>query len=215
MADTTHGLDLSSDENARKSRKGSIPRNVDTYLKSAMLEAFQDELMKLSDGEVPTKVKAKHLGQAALLGGTTAPLVGATGDFVKGFAKGQGGILSRAASGVGEVSHELVPSLAARATTGALGMTGVVAARHALEQRQAYELARAKQADMLGSMGAPSGPKISTPAAPTLGVLRGSSNKSQRVGNTPIAAKSGVTRSASGQAMNPRANLSDAMRPKV
>lgn len=75
------------------------------------------------------------------------------------------------------------------------------------------ELRETKTSGILGgALSGPAAPKITTPAAPTLGVLRGSSNKSQRVGNTPIAAKSGVTSSASGDAMNPRRNLGDAMR---
>lgn len=208
MADENHGLDLSSDENKRKSRKGSIPRNVDTYLKSAMLEGFADEIMKLSEGEPsPAAMKAKHMGQLALFGGLANPALQALGTFTEHSVPGGLGAGIKAVKGLSR------GSLASSALTGAVGGSMIAAAKDKLKQHQENELG--KIADLLGGMGAPSGPKVSTPAAPTLGVLRGSSNKSQRVGNTPIAAKSGVTRSSSGQAMNPRANLSDAMRPKV
>jgi len=107
--------------------------------------------------------------------------------------------------------------VSAKSLTAGLGGGVIAAAKEGIEVHNARKAIREylgqKEAGLLG--GTPSGisgPKISTPAAPTLGVLRGSSNKSQRVGNTPIAAKSGVTSSSSGDAMNPRRNLGDAMR---
>lgn len=217
MADEHHGLDLAADENSRKSRKGSIPRNVDTFLKKSMVDAFVDEISKLADDQPPTKIKLKHMGQAALFGGAASPALKATGNFAKGFVNHAGGnIAARVGGGLEEVARTTRGDIASKALEGALGGTVVSAASNALANRQREEAARTKQSDLFGGAGgAPSGPKISTPAAPTLGVLRGSSNKSQRVGNTPIAAKSGVTRSMSGTALNPRANLGDAMKPKV
>lgn len=219
MADAPHGLDLSDDENKRKSRKGSIPRNVDTYLKSALLEGFTDEISKLSADEPPTKVKVKHLMQAGAFGGTVTPAIEVASRFVKGFADhpGGGGIAARTASGVKELGTATRGDVAKKMFLGAAGATGIAQAQDALHRHQAAEIAQAKGAADLfsGPASGPAGPKVSTPSAPTLGVLRGSSNKGQRVGNTPIAAKSGVVRSMSGQAMNPRANLGDAMRPKV
>lgn len=221
MADAQHGLDLSSDENSRKSRKGAIPRNVDTYLKSAMLDAFQVELAKLSEEDVSTSTKAKHLGQMALLGSATAPLLNAAGHFVRGAVDTEGPLSKRLLEGgIGAVQNLSAGDVARKVFTGGVGGTGIGLAQDALSRHQQREIAQAtKQAEGLfgggGAGGAPSGPKVSTPSAPTLGVLRGSSNKGQRVGNTPIVAKSGVTRSISSQPVNPRTNLGDAMRPKV
>lgn len=209
MADEHGGLDLTGDENRRKSRKGSIPRNVDTYLKEARLDGFADEVRKLAADEPPTSTRVKHLGQLALFGGLANPALQTIGAFAEhGVAGGLG-------AGVKAMRNTTRGSLASSALTGAIGGSMIAAAKDKLKQHQENELAP-KFADLFsGAPSGPSGPKVSTPAAPTLGVLRGSSNKSQRVGNTPIAAKSGVTRSMSGQAMNPRANLGDAMRPKV
>lgn len=206
MADPTHGLELEGDDNRKKSRKGAIPRNVATYLKSATLEGFADEMAKLSKDEKPTSLKVKHLGQSALLGGVAAPLLSATGDVTKGLVNHglPGG--AKALKGISR------GDIAAAAVTGALGATALSAAKQRLAKHQDVKIA---DAFGVGAGGAPSGPKVSTPSAPTLGVLRGSSNKGQRVGNTPIAAKSGVVRSMSGQAMNPRSPLGDAIRPKV
>lgn len=213
MADDTHGLDLAAAENARKSRKGSIPRNVDTFLKSSTLSAFVDELQKLADDQPPTKIKLKHLGQSAALGGVSTPAVETAARFVKGFADTNGGIKTRLGGGARELATTTRGDVAKKTFLGALGATGIAQAHDTLKNHQLEEIVH-KHADLFTG-GAPSGPKVSVPSAPTLGVLRGSSNKSQRVGNTPIAAKSGVTRSMSGVALNPRANLGDAMRPKV
>lgn len=209
----SHGLDLSEDDNSKKSRKRTIPRNVATYLKKAMLDGFAEEMAKLSEEKPSLGVKAKHLGQLALFGGLANPALQAVGTFAE-HAAAPGGGLAAGAKAVRGLSRAQVGS---SALTGAIGGSLVAAAKDKLKQRQESELG-AKMADLfsgLGAGGAPSGPKVSTPAAPSLGVLRGSSNKSQRVGNTPIAAKSGVTRPAVAAAMNPRTNLTDAIRPKV
>lgn len=233
----THGLEdaLESARNI-KSRHGSIPANVSTLMKTAQMAAFADEIVKLSVDEASVVDAAQKLqkprpwrtiGQTAAMVGAAAPAIEAAGKFTKGFTDTHGGLGARFAGGLGQAAHGIHPGsgvrgmtagdIAAKSLTAGLGGGVIAAAKEGIELHNARKAIRdyldqTKMANVLGIGGAPAGPKISTPAAPTLGVLRGSSNKSQRVGNTPIAAKSGVTSSASGDAMNPRRNLGDAMR---
>lgn len=240
-----HGLDLSKDDNSKKSRKGSIPKNVASYLKSASLAAFADEMRKLSDAEPDeaveqavsklTKPRAwKTIGQTALMAGAAAPVIEGAGRFTKGFVDTSGGLAARARGGMGQAAKGVLSGsgvkamtkgdVVSRALTAGAGGGVLAAAKEGLELHNARKslhnyIATNKEAAIGVALGGPpSGPSApsapSTPA-PTASPLRGSSNKSQRVGNTPIVAKSGVTRSMSGQAMNPRASLGDAMRPKV
>lgn len=236
-----HGLEAEL-ESARntKSRHGSIPANVQTLMKTAQMVAFADEISKLSVDEAVVTDAAQKLqrprpwrtiGQTALMVGAAAPAIEATGKFTKGFTDTHGSLGARFAGGVGQAARGAHPGqgvrgmtagdVAARSLTAGLGGGVIAAAKEGIEVHNARKaireyLGQAKESGLLGGLGGapsgPAGPKISTPAAPTLGVLRGSSNKSQRVGNTPIAAKSGVTNSSSGDAMNPRRNLGDAMR---
>lgn len=208
-----------------KARKGAIPTNVRTLMKAASMTAFTDELAKLAvdDHEVVQAVEKlqkprpwKTIGQTAGLVATVGPAIDGLGKFTKGFVNTRGGLGARAVGGVKEVKTLTPGDIASKAVTAGLGGGAIAAAKEGIELHRArrslrnYIMSQDKLSALLG--GAPSGPKISTPAAPTLGVLRGSSNKGQRVGNTPIAAKSGTTNSASGDAMNPRRNLGDAMR---
>lgn len=243
-----HGLDLSQDDNSKKSRKGSIPRNVETFLKKAELQGFAEEMQKLSDTDSESDEEVsqaisklqrpkpwKTIAQTAALAATAAPVIDAAGRFTKGFVDTHGGLGARARGGLGRVATETrggagllgmtMGDIASKGVTSGAGGAVLAAAKEGIELRRARNTLHARLAladdKIAAAVGAgaaiagPSGPRISLPQAPTLGVLRGSSNKSQRVGNTPIAARSGVTRSQSGEAMNPRANLSDAMKPKV
>jgi len=243
-ADTGHGLDLSKDDNSKKSRKGAIPRNVDTYLKEKKLAAFAEEMQKLStapedEEEVQAAISKlqkpkpwKNIAQTAGMAAVAAPVIEGAGRFTKGFVDARGGLGARLRGGLG---HAATGDLAAkglrgmtsgdvvsRSLTAGLGGGVLSAAREGVELHQAraalhrYLHGGEKDAADMGVPAVPSAPaapqiKLPAPASP----LRGSSNKSQRVGNTPIAAKSGVTRSMSGTPMNPRASLSDAMTPKV
>jgi hypothetical protein len=219
-----HGLDI--DDKRLKSRKGSIPANVQTLMKEAEMAAFVDEVRKLSVDEHEVEQAAaklqkpkpwKVIGQTAGLASVAAPVIDTAGKFTKGVVNTKGGIAPRIAGGIKEVGQHTVGDLAAKAVTSGLGGGVLAAAKEGIELHHARKaihsyLAENKLSSLFG--GPPSGPgtpKVTVPSAPTLGVLRGSSNKSQRVGNTPIAAKSGVTRSSSGDPMNPRRNLSDAM----
>lgn len=222
----THGLEDEL-EKARimKSRHGSIPANVQTLMKTATFAAFADEIAKLSVDEAAVIDAAQKLqkprpwrtiGQTALAVGTAAPVIEAAGKFTKGVIDTHGGPGARLGGGLASVGKITAGDVAAKSLTAGLGGGMIAAAKEGIEVRNARRAIRdyvnqSKLSGLLGG-GAPAGPKISTPAAPSLGVLRGSSNKSQRVGNTPIAAKSGVTGSASGDSMNPRRNLGDAMR---
>ncbi len=222
----THGLEDRLEEHDRvKSRKGAIPTNVQTLMKAASMAAFLDEVSKLAVDEVEV-VDAAHklqkprpwktIGQTAAMVGAAAPAIDVAGKFTKGFLDTpSGGLGAHIAGGAKTVGAMTLGDLAAKSLTAGLGGGVIAAAKEGIELHNARKalhsyLMQEKASGLLG--GAPSGPKISTPAAPTLGVLRGSSNKAQRVGNTPIAAKSGVTQAASGDAMNPRRNLGDAMR---
>lgn len=223
----THGLEneLESARNI-KSRHGSIPSNVETLMKTASMVAFADEIAKLSVDEAVVADAAQKLqkprpwrtiGQTAAMVGAAAPAIEAAGKFTKGVVDTKGGLGARVAGGVGAIGKMTAGDVAAKSLTAGLGGGVIAAAKEGIEVHNARKairdyLSQAKVSGLLGAASGPAGPKISTPAAPTLGVLRGSSNKSQRVGNTPIAAKSGVTGSASGDAMNPRRNLGDAMR---
>lgn len=223
-----HGLEDRIEEHDRvKSRKGSIPSNVQTLMKVARMAAFADEVSKLSMDDVEV-VEAAHklqrprpwrnIGQTALVVGAAAPAIDAAGRFTKGFVNSKGGLGARAAGGARELGALTAGDIAAKSVTAGLGGGAIAAAREGIEVHNARKAVRryldqAKLSSLFG--GPPSGPgapKVSLPAAPTLGLTRGSSNKSQRVGNTPIAAKSGVTQAASGDAMNPRRNIGDAMR---
>lgn len=235
--DPAHGLDLSKDDNLKKSRKGSIPKNVESYLKSASMLAFADEVQKISEGESDpeevqqaitklTKPKPwKTIGQTALLASVAAPVIEGAGRFTKGFVDTPGGLGARTRGGLGEAGKGGLLAMtkgdiASRALTSGAGGAVLAAAKEGIELQQARRKLHdylAKEAGSGLAGGAPSGPRISAaaPPQPSISPLRGSSSKSQRVGNTPIAAKSGVTRSMSGEAMNPRAPLSAAMKPKV
>lgn len=219
-----HGLDI--DDKRLKSRKGSIPTNVQTLMKEAQMAAFVDEVQKLSVDEHEVEQAAaklqkpkpwKIIGQTAGLASVAAPAIDTAGRFTKGFVNAKGGLSSRLAGGTKELAQQTGGDLAAKALTSGLGGGVLAAAKEGIELHHARKaihsyLAENKLSSLFG--GPPSGPgtpKVTVPSAPTLGVLRGSSNKSQRVGNTPIAAKSGVTRSASSDPMNPRRSLSDAM----
>ena len=209
MADPVHGLNLSGDDNSKKSRKGSIPRNVETYLKTAAMNAFADEMAKLANGEQPAKEgpsklrRLKHMAQGALLTGTAAPIVSGGREFVKGFVDGGGNFRTRVSRGATKATEKLTAGeIAGRAVAGGLGGGLLGYAKDQLARHQAKEAGA-----LVG--GAPSGPRIAVAAGPS------SSAKGMRVGNTPIAAKSGVTRTAAAKPVNPRMSLSDAMAPKV
>lgn len=236
--DSPHGLDLSKDDNSKKSRKGSIPKNVESYLKAASMAAFVEEMQKLSEGEPePAEVEQaitkltkpkpwKTIGQTALLASVAAPVIEGAGRFTKGFVDTPGGLGARAAGGLGEAGKGGLRAMtkgdiASRALTSGAGGAVLAAAKEGIELQQArralHNYISSKQAAALAG-GPPSGPQVSAaagPPPPSISPLRGSSNKGQRVGNTPIAAKSGVVRSMSGEAMNPRAPLTAAMKPKV
>lgn len=235
--DSPHGLDLSKDDNTKKSRKGAIPKNVESYLKGASLSAFVDEMRKLSEGETDeaeveqaitklTKPKPwKTIGQTALLASVAAPAIEGAGRFTKGFVDTHGGLGARAMGGLGEAGKGGIRAMtkgdiASRALTAGAGGAVLAAAKEGIELQQARRALHSylgKDAAAPAG-GAPSGPRTSAaagPPPPSISPLRGSSNKSQRVGNTPIAARSGVTHSMSGEAMNPRAPLTAAMKPKV
>lgn len=238
--DEHHGLDLSRDDNLKKSRKGAIPKNVDSFLKAASARAFADEMRKLADGEDPTEVEAaisklqkpkpwKTIGQTALMASVAAPLIEAGGKFTKGFVDAHGGLGARFTGGLGEAGKGGIKAMtkgdiASRALTSGLGGGVLAAAKEGIEiskARRTLQEYLQQQKDAAAPAGGPpsgpSGPRVAVsanPPAPT-NPLRGSSNKAQRVGNTPIAAKSGVVRSQSGEAMNPRAPLTAAMKPKV
>ncbi len=221
-----HGLEDALAENDKmKSRKGAIPANVQTLMKAASMAAFTDELAKLSVDEHEVVQAAEKLqkprpwrtiGQTGAVVAGAAPLIDVAGKFTKGFVNTKGGLGLRAAGGAKEIGTLTGGDVASKMLTSGLGGAAIAAAKEGIELRNArraihnYIMSQDKLSGLMG--GPPSGPKVSTPAAPTLGVLRGSSNKGQRVGNTPIAAKSGTTNSASGDAMNPRRNLGDAMR---
>lgn len=219
-----HGLEESLSEQDRlKSRRGSIPANVSTLMKTAVMASFTDELAKLSADEVAVadavnKLQRprpwKTVGQTAALVGTVAPAIDLAGRFTKGFVDTKGGIGARAAGGLANARTATLGDLASKALTSGLGGGAIAVAKEGIEVHNARKAVHdyLQKTSMFGAPPASTGPKVSTPSAPTLGVLRGSSNKSQRVGNTPIAAKSGVTSSASGDAMNPRRNLGDAMK---
>ncbi len=240
--DSTHGLDLSKDDNHKKSRKGMIPKNIESYLKVASMNAFADEMHKLSEDVSEEKVQQavtkltkpkawKTIGETAALAGVAAPVIEGAGRFTKGFVDAPGGLAARARGGLGEAGKSGLRAMtkgdvASRSLTSGMGGGVLAAAKEGIELHQARKalhdyIASNKEAAIGVALGGPpSGPRVTTASAPdapapAVSPLRGSSNKSQRVGNTPIAAKSGVTRSMSGQAMNPRAALSDAMRPKV
>jgi len=238
----THGLDLSKDDNLKKSRKGATPKNVDTYLKGAMLESFADEMQKLSEpgvAEVEAAISKlqrpkpwKTIGQTAALASVAAPVIEGAGRFTKGFVDTHGSMRARVAGGLGEAGGKLGlrsmtrGDVAQRMVGAGLG-GGVLAsakegielhgARNALKQYLSKEAAAGLGDPGGTTTGAPAGPRISMPkiSTPQPTLLRSSSNKGQRVGNTPIAARSGVTQSISGQAMNPNVPLSYAMKPKV
>lgn len=239
-----HGLDLSKDDNLKKSRKGATPKNVDTYLKGAMLTAFTDEMQKLSEpgvAEVEAAISKlqkpkpwKTIGQTAALASVAAPVIEGAGRFTKGFVDAHGSVRTRVAGGLGVAAENGVikgglksmtrGDVAQRMVGAGLGGGVLAAAKEGIElhgARNALKSYLAKEAassDPGGTApGAPAGPRISMPkiSTPQPTLLRSSSNKAQRVGNTPIAARSGVTQSISGQAMNPNVPLSYAMKPKV
>lgn len=209
-----------------KTRTGAIPANVRTLMKAASMTAFTDELAKLSaveDRDVMAAAEKlqkprpwKVIGQTAGLVAGAAPVIDVAGRFTKGFINSKGPVAARVAGGAKEIKELTAGDIASKMLTSGLGGGAIAAAKEGIELHNARQALRSYVQDKLSALlGPPSGPKtpsVSTPAAPTLGVLRGSSNKSQRVGNTPIAAKSGTTNSASGDAMNPRRNLGDAMR---
>lgn len=237
----THGLDLSKDDNLKKSRKGATPKNVDTYLKGAMLESFMDEMQKLSEpgvAEVEAAINKlqrpkpwKTIGQTAALASVAAPVIEGAGRFTKGFVDAHGGVGARVAGGLGSAGKGGIRAMTrgdvAQKMVGAGLGGGVLAAakegielhgaRNALKQYLSKEAAAGLGDPGGTTTGAPAGPRISMPkiSTPQPTLLRSSSNKAQRVGNTPIAARSGVTQSISGQAMNPNVPLSYAMKPKV
>lgn len=204
MADPVHGLNLSGDDNSKKSRKGSIPRNVETYLKTAAMNAFADEVSKLAEGQ--ERHPARDMAQMALLGATAAPVIDVSGKFVKGFVDTPGGLRARAAGGLASAAETTAGDIASKAFTAGVGGTALGYARNRLQQYQ-RGLEDKVAAALAG--GTPSGPRIAVAAGPA------SSAKGMRVGNTPIAAKSGVTRPAAAKPVNPRMPLSDAMTPKV
>lgn len=142
-----------------------------------------------------------HLGEDSILNRAKKMLQHRAPDLA-GYAKRNP---KRVASGVGLLAASAAAPVAGYHLLKSIG-GDLAQSRELREQERAL---REKMSTLFG--GAPAGPKVATPSAPSLGVLRGSSNKGQRVGNTPIAAKSGTTRSSSGDPMNPRRNLSDAM----
>ena len=204
MADPVHGLNLSSDDNSKKSRKGSIPRNVETYLKTASMNAFADEVSKLAEGQ--ERHPARDMAQMALLAGGAAPVIDLSGRFVRGLIDTPGDLRARLSGGSAEVGKATAGDLAAKAFTAGVGGTALGYAKNRLQQYQ--QGLDGKVAAALAG-GAPTGPRIAVAAGPA------SSAKGMRIGNTPIAAKSGVTRPGAAKPVNPRMPLSDAMTPKV
>lgn len=225
-----HGLEEQLAEQDRlKSRRGSIPSNVQTLMKAASMAAFADEVAKLSSVDEVEVVEAAHklqkprpwktIGQTAALVGAAAPAIDVAGKFTKGFIDTQGSLAARAAGGAKTVGAMTAGDLAAKSLTSGLGGGVIAAAKEGIELHRARKaihdyLSESKVGSLFG--GPPSGPAAPTVKSPTINpttsLVRSSSNKGQRVGITPIAAKSGVTQSASGDAMNPRRNLGDAMR---
>jgi hypothetical protein len=208
MADPVHGLNLSGDDNSKKSRKGSIPRNVETYLKTAAMNAFADEVAKLADEDPaapPTKSKArvlKDMAQMGLLTGTAAPIIAAGRHFVEGAVDTPGGFRTRFDAGKARIKGTTKGDILGRALAAGVGGTLLGYAKNRLQQHQDQQKAAA-------AGGPPSGPRIAVAAGPS------SSAKGMRIGNTPIAAKSGVTRTGASKPVNPRMSLPDAMAPKV
>jgi len=208
MADPVHGLNLSADDNSKKSRKGAIPRNVETYLKVATMNAFADEVAKLADdAPVPPPEKSKsralkNMAQMGLLTGAAAPIIAVGRQFVEGAVDTPGGFRPRFDAGKARVKGTTKGDLVGRALAAGVGGTLLGYAKNRLQQHQDQQKAAA-------AGGPPSGPRIAVAAGPA------STAKGMRVGNTPIAAKSGVVRPAATNPVNPRLPLGDAMTPKV
>jgi hypothetical protein len=223
MTTPDHGLTLPRGQT--KSRKGSIPSNINTLTEGRKMASFADELRKMAEigdlevQEAVTKLRKQRpwttIGQTAAMAGLAAPVIDAGGKFTKGFVDTRGGLGARIAGGAGAVGALTAGDVASKAVTTGLGGGVIAAAKEGLDMHRARKTVRGyldqnlgKYASLLGGVTAPA---TGTGLAAPSGKVRSSSNKGQHVGVTPIAAKSGVTNSASGVAMNPRRNIGDAM----
>jgi hypothetical protein len=217
-----HGLDVP--RGASKSRKGSIPTNIDTLSESAKMSAFADELRKMADisdidvQEAATKLQRprpwRTIGQTATMAGAAAPVIDAGGKFTRGFVDAHGGLRARLAGGASAVGALTSGEVAAKALTTGLGGGVIAAAKEGIDLHRARKTVQGyldQHADKLANMPGVTAPATGTGLAAPSPKVRSSTNKGQRVGVTPIAAKSGVTNSASGIAMNPRRSVGDAM----
>jgi len=229
-ADHEHGLTLP--RAASKSRKGSIPRNINTLAESAKLSAFSDELRKLASvGQEPgppvddlavqeaaAKLRKpkpwRTIGQTATMASLAAPAIATGGRFVEGFVDTPGDVRARALGGARNAATQTAGQLASRAVTTGLGGGVIAAAKEGLDLHNARKTVHgylSQNADKLANIAGVTAPATATGLAAPSGQLRSSANKGQRVGTTPIAAKSGVTNSSSGIAVNPRRNIGDAI----
>lgn len=189
----THGLDLSHHDNRKKSRKGSIPKNVSTLLKKASMDAFMQEIEKLSeddadggtekamvsDATATLKKKPSNMKstlQMAGVGAVAAPIIEAVGRFAQGaLDHSGGGGKSRTAHGIAEVMKMTKGDVAKRAIVaglagGAIGLGKVKLdtgrARKVLEKHyDKLRGERSKEAAAPAVPGIPGVPKI----APSLG----------------------------------------------
>lgn len=224
MTTNTHGLDVR--KGGIKSRKGSIPANIDTLSESAKMAGFVAEMRKLAEidelevVEAASKLQKKRpwrtIGQTALMAGAAAPVIDAGGKFTKGFVDTHGGLGARVVGGMESVGRLTGGDIAARALTTGVGGGVIAAAKEGLDLHNARKTVHRyldQHADKIANAPGVTAPATGTGLGATAATpkVRSSSMKGQRVGVTPIAAKSGVTNSASGIAVNPRRSISDAM----
>jgi hypothetical protein len=223
MSTAEHGLTFP--RNTSKSRKGAIPANIKTLTESAKLAAFMDELQKLANviddiavQDAVAKLQKprpwRTIGQTATMAGLASPVISAGGKFVEGFVDTPGGIRTKALGGAGRVGTTTAGEMAAKSLTTGLGGGVIAAAKEGLDLHNARKTVRnylGQHSDKLANMSGVTAPATATGLAAPSTRVRSSSNKGQRVGITPIAAKSGVTNSSSGIAVNPRRSVGDAM----
>lgn len=201
-----------------------MPVNVDTISEAAKMSGFSQELRKIASvgdfdvTEAASKLQKRRpwdtIGQTAVMGGVAAPAISMGGKFVEGFVDTPGRLGARLSGGAKHVGATSAGEMAARSVTAGLGGGVIAAAKEGIDTHNARKTVRNyldQHADKLANMLGISAPATGTGLPAPTAKVRSSSNKGQRVGVTPIAAKSGVTNSASGVAMNPRRSVGDAM----